>query len=628
MAFVTRDIQDVDFCKVLGVRTVADSIAGHIQAVCVFKPDDSTPETALRLEGGSTYAGNITFTYPSDGSDGVTSVGDPLTSSQIQSYSGYQSMTTPEQGPGIDFKVWNNPQGILFSNDFSGKMARLVPDTSTHDTTPTGKLSVGTLYANTYLNLPAGTYPTDISCTTVTATGNITAGSLTSNGSSTLKGLVVPSGYSATINSLTANGFSVPSGYSASINNLTANGLTVPSGYFTTLQSTTATEYAFANASQPLNTFKVNVINGDNLRFQALSGTGSPKGTFISFSTSATGSNTLAQVLALGPNKDVTTYGTNFMESGTTFLKTARIQNQSGDVKNFFEMFGNNNVFYMQAVSDAGATVGTSLSFRTSTVGSGARNTVLFMDPDLKSTFYGDILQTGGTSATLKALSVPSVTATGDVSGATLTGTVATASQPNITSVGTLGSLNVTGTATMGTCSATTYVGLPTPSISTPLPLTTTNQPTSGQQGYETKFTTTSDTTLAFGTAGTILSFTMPSGLYLVDYAFKIDVTTGTGQYSTPGFVVLTYDNTVDPGTTGIAYSDAGSSLLSPFTGPVLAGGTGTSTFPNVAWCTGSLPGVVYNSTSVTYYVRARGARVTNGSLLYTGSWVRIVRLC
>ena len=37
------------------------------------------------------------------------------------------------------------------------------------------------------------------------------------------------------------------------------------------------------------------------------------------------------------------------------------------------------------------------------------------------------------------------VSVTGDVSGATLTGTLATAAQPNVTSVGTLSALTVTG---------------------------------------------------------------------------------------------------------------------------------------------------------------------------------------
>ena len=52
-------------------------------------------------------------------------------------------------------------------------------------------------------------------------------------------------------------------------------------------------------------------------------------------------------------------------------------------------------------------------------------------------------------------ISVGSVSATGDVSADTLTGTLTTASQPNITSVGTLGTLSVTGTATVGNVSTT-----------------------------------------------------------------------------------------------------------------------------------------------------------------------------
>jgi hypothetical protein len=52
-------------------------------------------------------------------------------------------------------------------------------------------------------------------------------------------------------------------------------------------------------------------------------------------------------------------------------------------------------------------------------------------------------------------LTCTSLTATGDVSGGTLTGTLQTAAQPNVTSVGTLDSLDVTGTTTLTGLTAT-----------------------------------------------------------------------------------------------------------------------------------------------------------------------------
>lgn len=66
-----------------------------------------------------------------------------------------------------------------------------------------------------------------------------------------------------------------------------------------------------------------------------------------------------------------------------------------------------------------------------------------------------------GSLAVTGAITSASLAATGDVSGATLTGTLATAAQTNITSVGTLGSLNVTGTvdASVGLFDAISVVG-------------------------------------------------------------------------------------------------------------------------------------------------------------------------
>jgi hypothetical protein len=68
------------------------------------------------------------------------------------------------------------------------------------------------------------------------------------------------------------------------------------------------------------------------------------------------------------------------------------------------------------------------------------------------------------------------ILASGSVTGATLGGTLSTASQPNITSVGTLSSLDVTGTVAAGTVNATTYLNLPTitPSVF-PMTLDTVN---------------------------------------------------------------------------------------------------------------------------------------------------------
>lgn len=59
-------------------------------------------------------------------------------------------------------------------------------------------------------------------------------------------------------------------------------------------------------------------------------------------------------------------------------------------------------------------------------------------------TVGGDITQTSGT-ANLQAVNASSLACTGAVSGATLSGALVTATQPNITSVGTLGTLTVGG---------------------------------------------------------------------------------------------------------------------------------------------------------------------------------------
>jgi hypothetical protein len=66
--------------------------------------------------------------------------------------------------------------------------------------------------------------------------------------------------------------------------------------------------------------------------------------------------------------------------------------------------------------------------------------------------FNGNITQSSGT-ANLQAVSCSSLTATGAVSGTTLSGSLSTASQPNITSLGTLTSLTASGAisgATLG----------------------------------------------------------------------------------------------------------------------------------------------------------------------------------
>ena len=71
----------------------------------------------------------------------------------------------------------------------------------------------------------------------------------------------------------------------------------------------------------------------------------------------------------------------------------------------------------------------------------------------------------GGTISTAAQPSITSVgtlgslAVTGAVTAGSLGGTISTAAQPNITSVGTLGSLAVTGTATANTFSATTLTG-------------------------------------------------------------------------------------------------------------------------------------------------------------------------
>ena len=74
----------------------------------------------------------------------------------------------------------------------------------------------------------------------------------------------------------------------------------------------------------------------------------------------------------------------------------------------------------------------------------------------LSATVVNSSLTSVGTLGSLAVsgnASAGNISATGDVSGATLTGSLTTASQPNITSVGSLSSLTVTGTATAGNLS-------------------------------------------------------------------------------------------------------------------------------------------------------------------------------
>lgn len=119
-------------------------------------------------------------------------------------------------------------------------------------------------------------------------------------------------------------------------------------------------------------------------------------------------------------------------------------------------------------------------------------------------------------------ISCTSLTATGSVQGNALVGTIWDASQPNITEVGGLsgltvnGNAGVTGTLTANTVSATTYVGLPSSSVTTPLTFSSTNQPTTGQQGYAVYAGLASNVSVPINTATTIMSITLGPGTWIV----------------------------------------------------------------------------------------------------------------
>ena len=115
------------------------------------------------------------------------------------------------------------------------------------------------------------------------------------------------------------------------------------------------------------------------------------------------------------------------------------------------------------------------------------------------STTTGAIVVTGGlgVSGNIYAgsiISAPTVSAT------TLTGTLSTAAQPNVTSVGTLTSLAVTGTATAATFSATTLTGT----------LSTATQPNVTSVGTLTALAVTGNVSAANYT-GTLLTAAQPN---------------------------------------------------------------------------------------------------------------------
>jgi hypothetical protein len=152
------------------------------------------------------------------------------------------------------------------------------------------------------------------------------------------------------------------------------------------------------------------------------------------------------------------------------------------------------------------------------------------------------------------AITASSVSASGTVTGASLTGTITTATQPNITSVGTLTSLSVSGNITSGNVSATNITGT----------ITTASQPNITSVGTLTSLSVTGNATVgnisATNLTGTAVSVTGSITAVSADF--------GTGSVSLGGIVnnnangvgnigsSSTYFNTVFAQSTSALYAD------------------------------------------------------------------------
>ncbi len=110
---------------------------------------------------------------------------------------------------------------------------------------------------------------------------------------------------------------------------------------------------------------------------------------------------------------------------------------------------------------------------------------------------YGNLIVGGLESTTISASGNANVGNLGatTVAATTLTGTLSTAAQPNITSVGTLTSLSVTGNISAGNVSATTFTGALTGAATTAATVTTAAQPNITSVGSLSSLTVTGNTT-------------------------------------------------------------------------------------------------------------------------------------
>ena len=197
--------------------------------------------------------------------------------------------------------------------------------------------------------------------------------------------------------------------------------------------------------------------------------------------------------------------------------------------------------------------------------------------------------------------SITGANVTGTVATATTAGTVTTAAQPNITSVGTLTSLAVTGNISAGNVSATTFTGALSGAATTAGTVTTAAQPNITSVGTLSSLTVTGNASAGnLNTAGAVVASTLTS-----------NVTTGTAP--------LTVSSTTRVANLNVAHANVAD--LINVTAP--GSGTGyvifaTGTSGNIAeWVSSGInSNLANNSITATTFVGAlSGAATTAGTV-------------
>lgn len=126
----------------------------------------------------------------------------------------------------------------------------------------------------------------------------------------------------------------------------------------------------------------------------------------------------------------------SFTTAGSSYSRQFYPTNFGGDANVTLFIAGNANVMYIDTLSAAGATAGGSIAFRTSPMATGSRLTALLLGTDQSATFYGNMNQSTGSTATLKATTVSSLTTSGNISQSAGTTSLQNTTITNLTVTG------------------------------------------------------------------------------------------------------------------------------------------------------------------------------------------------